>query len=49
LLEVLSPLIDMEQAKQREIIIFQARFILKTTHFTWARSPISVLQDRSKT
>jgi len=46
----MTPLfIDREQARKREVRVNQALFILKSTNFTWSRSPVGVLQDRLQT
>jgi len=40
----MAPLfIDSEEVKRRDIRVFQALFIIKSTQFNWFRSPVGIL------
>jgi len=40
------PFIDMEQVRKRDVRVYQALFIIKSTLFNWSRSPIKISQDK---
>jgi len=41
-----SPFIDIEQVRKRDIRVYQALFVIKSTLFNWSRSPVKILQDK---
>jgi len=46
----MAPLfIDSEEVKRRDIRVFQALFVIKSTQFNWSRSPVGILQDKLQT
>jgi len=46
-LDMIPPLfIDSEQVRKRDIRVYQALFIIKSTLFNWSRSPVETLQDK---
>jgi len=38
--------IDIEEAREREIRVYQALYMLKSTKYTWRQSPIKTLQNK---
>jgi len=44
--QITTPFIDREDVRKREIRVNQTLSILKSTDFTWSRSPAGVLQDK---
>jgi len=40
------PFIDSEQVRKRNVRVYQALFIIKSTLFNWSRSPVEILQDK---
>jgi len=40
------PLINFEQVRKRDVRVYQALFIIKSTLFNWSRSPVKTLQDK---
>ena len=44
--QITTPFIDREGVRKREIRVNQALSILKSTNFTWSRSPVKVLQAK---
>jgi len=46
-LDTIPPLfIDIEQVRKRDVRVYQALFIIKSTLFNWSRSPVKILQDK---
>jgi len=43
---ILPPLINFEQVRKRDVRVYQALFIIKSTLFNWSRSPVKILQDK---
>jgi len=44
--QTLKPLINKKEVRERQIRANQALCKLKSTNFTWCRSPIKVIQDK---
>jgi len=42
----LTPFVDIEKIKEKEIQVHQTLFILKSTNYTWCQSPIKILQNK---
>jgi len=44
--QTLTHPIDTDEAREREIRVYQALYILKSTKYTWCQSPIKTLQNK---